>query len=58
MNKFVPVTPAGTPCFWLASKTKDEAIKKLLKDAAHMPYKTWNNFEKRGYSIEEFERVP
>jgi hypothetical protein len=50
---FVPITPGGTACIWLASSTREEAIKKLLKDAEHMPYKTWANFEKRGYTIEK-----
>jgi hypothetical protein len=39
----------------MASKTREGAIKKLLIDAAHMPYGTWENFEKRGYTIEETE---
>lgn len=51
--KYVPYTPAGTPCVRLASDTKEEAIKRLLKDAAHMSYKTWANFERRGYTIEQ-----
>ena len=55
---YVPVTPGGTPCFWIKSKTREGAIRNLLKDAAHMPYKTWENFEKRGYTIEEYEECP
>ena len=55
MKKFVPVTPGGTPCTWLAAETKQQAIENLLKDAAHMPYKTWEKFQERGYTIEEFE---
>lgn len=54
-STFIPVTPAGTPCDWLASSTEEEAWKKLLKDAAHMPYKTKENFIKRGYTVEEYE---
>lgn len=54
VKQFVPVTPGGTPCTWLASDTEEKAIKKLLKDAAHMPYKTWVNFQARGYTIEEW----
>lgn len=54
MKGYVPVTPAGTPCTWLISKTEEAAIKKLLKDAAHMPYKTWKNFQRRGYTIVKF----
>jgi hypothetical protein len=53
-GKFVPCTPAGTFIFNLASNTKTKAIKKLLIDANHMPYKTWENFKKRGYTIEKF----
>ncbi len=62
MTYFIPITPAGTPIIYgagalsgqlLASKTRDEAINNLLKDASHMPYGTWENFEKRGYTIEE-----
>lgn len=52
--KFVPVTPGGTPLAYLSSKTKDEAWAKLLTEAAHMPYKTKENFIKRGYTIEEW----
>jgi hypothetical protein len=53
--KFIPVTPGGTPCFHLASKTEDEAWRKLLKDAEHMTYKTKANFIKRGYSVGKFQ---
>ena len=64
MSFFVPVTPAGTPIPYgahnrlgkvNAAKTREEAIDNLLEDAAHMPYKTWENFEARGYTIEEWE---
>jgi hypothetical protein len=40
---------------WLASATRQEAIERLLEDAAHMPYKTWENFQKRGYTIATLE---
>lgn len=50
-TRFVPITPAGTPCTWLMSKTEKEAWERLLKDAAHMPYKTKANFQKRGYTV-------
>ncbi len=52
---YVPSTPAGTLLFHLESKTRKEAIKKVMREAAHMPYKTWADFEKRGYVIEEME---
>lgn len=50
-EKFYPCTPGGTVLTHLARDTEAEAIKALLKDAAHMPYKTWDNFKKRGYEI-------
>jgi hypothetical protein len=31
------------------------AIAKLLKDAADMPYVTWENFQKNGYTIRELK---
>lgn len=61
---FVPVTPAGTAVIYgagamrgelLAAPTRDQAIQNLLKDAEHMPYGTWENFEKRGYTIQPLE---
>ncbi|MDE2098476.1 MAG: hypothetical protein KGL39_14580 [Patescibacteria group bacterium] len=55
---FIPVTPGGTPIVDLAAPTRDEAIRRLLIDAAHMPYGTWKNFEKRGYTIEEWPDYP
>lgn len=60
---FVPVTPAGTALIYgaanrmgkvNAARTWDRALKNLLEDAAHMPYGTWKNFKKRGYTIEEW----
>ncbi len=50
---YMPITPGGTLCSWLESDTKEEAWNKLLKDAAHMPYKTKKNFIKRGYEVHE-----
>ena len=58
MIRFTPVTPAGTYCDWLTAKTEQGAIANLLKDAAHMPYGTWENFQKRGYIIAEEEWTP
>ena len=61
---YVPITPAGTPIPYgagsrtgkiNAAKTREQAIKNLVEDASHMPYGTWENFEKRGYTIEEWE---
>jgi len=53
---YVPCTPAGTPCTWLESKTEDEAWQRLLKDAAHMPYKTIENLKERGYTVEPWKK--
>jgi len=54
--KYCPVTPGGTVCDWLESDTEDEAWTKLLKEASHMPYKTKENFIKRGYTVEIAEQ--
>ena len=50
---YVPVTPGGTIVDHLESKTENEAWNKLLIEASHMPYKTKENFIKRGYTAEE-----
>lgn len=50
---FIPRTPAGSMLVDLEADTKEEAIQNLLDAASHMPYKTWENFEKRGYEIVE-----
>ncbi len=49
---YIPVTPAGTFCDWLESETEKEAWDKLMKDAAHMPYKNKQEFIDRGYTVE------
>jgi hypothetical protein len=41
----------------LAAPTKEEAIRRLMIEAAHMPYRTWADFEKRGYEIEEYPEI-
>lgn len=51
---YVPITPGGSPCTWLASPTEAEAWAALLKDAAHMPYKDQAAFEARGYTVEHW----
>lgn len=53
--RYVPVTPGGTVCLWLKSRTEDEAWGKLLKDAAHMPYDGKAGFIERGYTVEQFD---
>jgi hypothetical protein len=54
-GSWIPFTPGGSCLAHLASKTKESAIKKLLKDACHMPYGTWENFKNRGYTVEFIE---
>ena len=51
MTKYVPVTPGGTICHWLEADTEAEAWVKLLKDAAHMPYRGIAGFQARGYTV-------
>lgn len=55
---FIPITPAGTPLTGLAADTLQEAMTRVMKDAAHMPYRTWEHFLRRGYSIEEWPHHP
>lgn len=55
---FIPQTPGGTLVVGLAADTEEEAIRRLLIDAAHMPYGTWANFQKRGYTIENVPEIP
>ena len=55
MTKFVPITPGGTVLMHLSSSTEPKAWAKLLVDAGHMPYKTIENFKKRGYVVEEIK---
>lgn len=50
---YVPITPGGTFLYHLESQTETEAWDKLLVDAAHMPYKTKENFQRRGYTVEK-----
>jgi hypothetical protein len=52
---YVPHTPAGTACVWLEAKTEEKAWENLLRDAAHMPYKTKENFIKHGYTVEAWK---
>ena len=52
---WVPVTPGGSILMHLESNTKEEAWKKLLIDAAHMPYDGKQGFINRGYTVKEFE---
>jgi hypothetical protein len=53
----VPFTPADTPLFHLEAESIDRAWANLLEDAKHMPYKTRENFEKRGYTVKEMHQV-
>jgi hypothetical protein len=55
---FIPCTPAGTLVVGLAANTRQEAIDRLLIDAAHMPYDGWPGFKRRGYTIVEVPEIP
>ena len=48
---FYTVTPAGSIAGVL-EPTAEKAIKQILIDAAHMPYRNWGDFLARGYSVE------
>jgi hypothetical protein len=52
---YIPRTLGGTDCDWLESKTEAEAWAKLLKDAAHMPYRGVEGFKHRGYTVNKWE---
>jgi len=54
---YVPFTPSGSMLAHLESKTEEAAWNKLMRDASHMPYKTKENFIKRGYTVEEIKNV-
>ncbi len=56
--RFVPVTPSGTPVMHLESTTEEQAWKRLLKDAAHMPYRGIEGFKARGYTVQNIGGQP
>lgn len=56
-SPWIPSTPGGTACTWLAAETEDKAWENLLRDAQHMPYKTKENFIKRGYTVDQWKRT-
>lgn len=56
-KRFVPVTPSGLPLSHLEASTFDDAWARLLEDAKHMPYKTRENFEKRGYRVMQHQEI-
>ncbi len=59
MTKFyVPCTPAGTPCTWIADITEEKAWANLMLDASHMPYTGIDAFKARGYTVEEWDYDP
>lgn len=49
---YVPVTPTGRACHWLAANSEHEAWSALMKDVVHKPYKTQDECIKGGYRIE------
>lgn len=50
---YVPETPGGTVLMHLKSRTEKTAWRNLMKDAAHMPYRTQQDFYNRGYRVNE-----
>lgn len=51
-------TPGGTLILESGAPTEQECIENLLREAAHMPYRTWDRFQQRGYTVEQIrERV-
>lgn len=52
-EKYLPMTPAGSPLMHLASSEYSAARDALLNEAAHMPYQGWAGFYERGYRIYE-----
>lgn len=48
---YVPMTPAGSLLPHLRATDEKKAWNKLMKDAAHMPYKGLNAFKQRGYAV-------
>jgi len=50
---YLPIPPARTACVWIAARAEAEAWRNLLRDAAHMPYKTKAEFIKIGYTVEQ-----
>ena len=57
MKYYVPFTPGGSMLVHLESKTESEAWGKLIKEASHMPYNGKKGFQKRGYTVEEFDET-
>jgi len=51
--RYVPITPGGTVCTWLISKSEEKAIEKLLEDSRYL-YGDWQGYQRRGYTIEKF----
>ena len=50
-GSYIPETPAGTILFELAAETEDQAWLHLIYYASYMPYKTKDNFIRRGYKV-------
>ncbi len=56
-KKYYAFTPGGTLCLETGAYTKQGCIQKLLNETAHMPYKNFEEMEKRGYEIELLDNL-
>ena len=48
---WMPETPGGTVLVELRAPTEDKAWRNLMREAAHMPYRTKEEFQARGYKV-------
>jgi hypothetical protein len=56
ITKFIPSTPSGTLLDDLEADTENGAWRKLVQSASrNMPYRTKQDFIKRGYTVDEWE---
>jgi hypothetical protein len=50
---WVPVTPGGSVLMHLERDTEEEAWEALMQEAAHIHYRNQQEFEERGYEVNE-----
>lgn len=48
---YVPETPGGTVLMHLKARKEKTAWRNLMTEAAHMPYRTQQDFQNRGYKV-------